>query len=95
VPPDADLNWTTEQAASYATDAGIPCTPAQLEGIIANLPGLGPSGRAPSGPQGGRGRYLYPTAVLMDLISLNARWLIPPRDIPPSVLDPLAPPGVV
>lgn len=73
--PGRDLAWTLAEAAAFFTESGIPCTAGQLEAIIAQLPGFTPSGRAPSGPQGGRGRNVYPVASLMALHSKLAPWL--------------------
>lgn len=70
-----DPAWTVADACSYFAASGIPVTPAQLEGIIARLPGLPPAGRAPSGPGGGRGKNVYPMGSMMKLVAALAEWL--------------------
>jgi hypothetical protein len=80
VPADTaarDPDWTVETAAAWFTESGIPTTPAQLAGIIAQLPGLRPVGRAPSGPQGGVGKHVYKMSELMKLHARLAEWLVP------------------
>ena len=81
MPPSAAATagpaWTVAYAAEFITAAGIPCTAAQLAGLLANLPGIHPVGEAPSGPRGGRGKAMYLVSDLMDVATANARWLTP------------------
>jgi hypothetical protein len=73
--PDKPPAWTLAEAARYFTESGVPVTEAQLAGIIARLPRFPHAGRAPSGPQGGRGKALFPVAATMDLHMKLAAWL--------------------
>ena len=75
-PPSSDPTWTVAEACSYFCESGIPCTPDQLEAIIAKLPRFPRAGQAPSGPQGGRGKTVYRVSVLMRLHSRLAEWLL-------------------
>ena len=70
-----DPLWTVAEAAQYFTESGIPCTPDQLEAIIAKLPNVPRAGRAPSGPRGGLGKATYRVSTLMQLHSKLAPWL--------------------
>ena len=78
-------SWTAEQAADYFTQSGVPMSARTLQVFIREL-GIEPAGRAPSPPQGGVGKALYPVAELMRLNAALAPWLVPktPRRADPG-----------
>jgi hypothetical protein len=68
--------WTVEEACQHFNAGPLPVEPWQLRKIISALPGFTPAGRtASAGPQGGRGKDMYPIADLMRLHSRLAEWL--------------------
>jgi hypothetical protein len=62
--------WTVDEAAQWFTAQGIPIRAAQLRLHIKALE-WPPAGEGPSGPEGGRGRYMYPITHLMELHKMH------------------------
>lgn len=68
--------WTVEEACQHFGAGPLPVEPWRLHRVIRALPGFTAAGRAPSaGPQGGRGKDMYPIGDLMRLHSKLAEWL--------------------
>ena len=68
--------WTVEEACAYFADGGAPVDPHRLREIIRHLQWK-PAGWTPSpGPQGGRGKPLYPITDFMRLHAFVLPWLM-------------------